>query len=51
MPVPEDVVESLFVAELNDDGPARAICGLEISERVGDLGIRIRAGVHTANAS
>jgi class 3 adenylate cyclase len=30
------------------DGPARAIrCALEISQRVGDLGIRIRAGVHT----
>jgi len=30
------------------DGPARAIrCGLEISDRVRDLGIEIRAGVHT----
>ena len=30
------------------DGPARAIrCALEISERVGDLGIQVRAGVHT----
>jgi class 3 adenylate cyclase/pimeloyl-ACP methyl ester carboxylesterase len=30
------------------DGPARAIrCALEISQRVDDLGIRIRAGVHT----
>ena len=30
------------------DGPARAIhCALEIRERVGDLGIAIRAGVHT----
>lgn len=30
------------------DGPARAIrCALEISERVGDIGVRIRAGVHT----
>ena len=30
------------------DGPARAIrCALEISERVRDLGIEIRAGVHT----
>jgi class 3 adenylate cyclase len=30
------------------EGPARAIrCALEISERVRDLGIRVRAGVHT----
>jgi class 3 adenylate cyclase/pimeloyl-ACP methyl ester carboxylesterase len=30
------------------DGPARAIrCALEISQRLADLGIRIRAGVHT----
>ncbi len=30
------------------DGPARAIrCGLEIAERVRDLGIEVRAGVHT----
>jgi class 3 adenylate cyclase len=30
------------------DGPARAIrCGLEIAERVRDLGIEIRAGIHT----
>ena len=30
------------------DGPARAIrCALEVSERVRDLGIDIRAGVHT----
>ena len=30
------------------DGPARAIrCGLEITERVRDLGIEIRAGIHT----
>lgn len=30
------------------DGPARAIrCALEISQRLGELGIRIRAGVHT----
>jgi class 3 adenylate cyclase len=30
------------------DGPARAIrCGLEITERVRDLGIEVRAGVHT----
>jgi class 3 adenylate cyclase len=30
------------------DGPARAIhCALEISRRVGDLGVEIRAGVHT----
>ena len=30
------------------DGPARAIrCGLEIVERVRDLGIEVRAGVHT----
>ena len=30
------------------DGPARAIhCALEIAERVRDLGIEIRAGVHT----
>jgi class 3 adenylate cyclase/pimeloyl-ACP methyl ester carboxylesterase len=30
------------------DGPARAIrCALEVSERVRDLGIQIRAGVHT----
>jgi class 3 adenylate cyclase/pimeloyl-ACP methyl ester carboxylesterase len=30
------------------DGPARAIrCALEISERVQDLGIEVRAGVHT----
>ncbi len=30
------------------DGPARAIrCALEISERVRDLGIEIRAGIHT----
>ncbi|HTG47953.1 MAG TPA: adenylate/guanylate cyclase domain-containing protein [Actinomycetota bacterium] len=30
------------------DGPARAIrCALEVSERVRDLGIRVRAGVHT----
>jgi len=32
----------------NFDGPARAIrCALEASERVRDLGIAIRAGVHT----
>ena len=30
------------------DGPARAIrCGMEIVERVRDLGIEVRAGVHT----
>jgi class 3 adenylate cyclase len=30
------------------DGPARAIrCALEVAERVRDLGIQIRAGVHT----
>lgn len=30
------------------DGPARAIrCALEVAERVSDLGIEIRAGVHT----
>jgi class 3 adenylate cyclase len=30
------------------DGPARAIrCALEVTERVRDLGIEIRAGVHT----
>lgn len=30
------------------DGPARAIrCALEIGERVRDLGLKIRAGVHT----
>ena len=30
------------------DGPARAIhCALEITERVRDLGIEVRAGVHT----
>ena len=30
------------------DGPARAIrCGLEIAERVHDLGLEIRAGLHT----
>ena len=30
------------------DGPARAIhCALEIRDRVGELGIVIRAGVHT----
>ena len=30
------------------DGPARAIrCGLEIAERVRELGLQIRAGVHT----
>ena len=30
------------------DGPARAIrCALEVSERVRDLGIEVRAGVHT----
>lgn len=30
------------------DGPARAIrCGLEISQRVDHLGIRVRVGVHT----
>ncbi len=30
------------------DGPARAIrCAMEIAERVRDLGIEIRAGVHT----
>ena len=30
------------------DGPARAIsCGLEVAQRVRDLGIEIRAGVHT----
>jgi class 3 adenylate cyclase/pimeloyl-ACP methyl ester carboxylesterase len=30
------------------DGPARAIrCAMEVSERVRDLGIEIRAGVHT----
>ena len=30
------------------DGPARAIrCALEVAERVRDLGIEIRAGVHT----
>jgi class 3 adenylate cyclase len=30
------------------DGPARAIhCALEVRDRVGDLGIEIRAGVHT----
>ena len=30
------------------DGPARAIrCGLEIVERVRDLGLEVRAGVHT----
>jgi class 3 adenylate cyclase len=30
------------------DGPARAIrCGLEIAERVRDLGLEIRAGIHT----
>ncbi len=30
------------------DGPARAIrCALEVAERVGDLGIEIRAGIHT----
>ena len=30
------------------DGPARAIrCALEISQKLGELGIRIRAGVHT----
>ncbi len=30
------------------DGPARAIrCALEVRDRVGDLGIQIRAGVHT----
>ncbi len=30
------------------DGPARAIrCALEITERVRDLGIQIRAGIHT----
>jgi class 3 adenylate cyclase len=30
------------------DGPARAIrCALEISERIGDLGMQVRAGVHT----
>jgi class 3 adenylate cyclase len=30
------------------DGPARAIrCALDISERVRDLGVEIRAGVHT----
>ena len=30
------------------DGPARAIrCGLEITERVRELGLQIRAGIHT----
>jgi class 3 adenylate cyclase/pimeloyl-ACP methyl ester carboxylesterase len=30
------------------DGPARAIhCGIEISERVRDLGLQVRSGVHT----
>jgi class 3 adenylate cyclase len=30
------------------DGPARAIrCGLEIAERVHDLGLEVRAGIHT----
>jgi class 3 adenylate cyclase len=30
------------------DGPARAIrCGLEIAERVSELGLEIRAGIHT----
>jgi class 3 adenylate cyclase len=30
------------------DGPARAIrCALEVSERVRDLGIEVRAGIHT----
>ena len=30
------------------DGPARAIrCALEVTERVRDLGIEVRAGVHT----
>jgi class 3 adenylate cyclase len=30
------------------DGPARAIrCALEISERVVDLGVQVRAGLHT----
>jgi class 3 adenylate cyclase len=30
------------------DGPARAIrCALEVAERVGELGVQIRAGVHT----
>ncbi len=30
------------------DGPARAIrCALEVSERVRDLGLQVRAGVHT----
>jgi class 3 adenylate cyclase len=30
------------------DGPARAVrCALEVSDRVRDLGIEIRAGVHT----
>jgi class 3 adenylate cyclase len=30
------------------DGPARAIrCALEIVERVGELGIEVRAGLHT----
>jgi class 3 adenylate cyclase len=30
------------------DGPARAIrCAVELTERIADLGIRIRAGVHT----
>jgi class 3 adenylate cyclase len=30
------------------DGPARAIrCGLEITERVRELGVEVRAGVHT----
>jgi hypothetical protein len=33
------------------DGPARAIrCALEITERVHDLGIEVRAGVHTGLA-
>jgi class 3 adenylate cyclase/pimeloyl-ACP methyl ester carboxylesterase len=30
------------------DGPARAIhCGIEISERVRDLGLQVRSGIHT----
>ncbi len=30
------------------DGPTRAVrCGMEIADRVGDLGLSIRAGVHT----
>ena len=33
------------------DGPARAIsCGLEVVDRVRDLGIEVRAGVQTASA-